>query len=258
MAPPIKPIVRTVTTAPPSDDPAQFDQAVDAFNARIPMTRAEWDTLAEAEQEFAFTVSRVAQADLVTTVYDKLAAAVRDGTTFEDFQDQVGDQLIQAWGGDIPGRLQTIFRTNVQTAYNAGRFQQMNDPDVKEARPFWQFDGIADSRQSEICADCDGVILPADDAWWTTHHPPLHHQCRSKVSPLDPDEAGERGISDSGPTTKADPGFGRAPTVGTSWKPEVDVYPDAIRDVLVKDLDEGGTADLRAHVGGGWATGWGW
>lgn len=71
----------------------------------------------------------------------------------------------------------TIFRTNVQSAYNAGAYQQRNDPAVRKRRPFWQFRAIQDARTSDLCRPLDGIVRPADDPWWKTHTPPLHHQC---------------------------------------------------------------------------------
>jgi len=68
----------------------------------------------------------------------------------------------------------TIFRTNVQTAFSHGRVRQMRDPAVTALRPFWLYDAITDGRQTDICDARDGVLLPADDPWWLNNTPPLH------------------------------------------------------------------------------------
>jgi hypothetical protein len=157
-------------------NPARFREAIAAFKKRVPMPAAEFRALEEAEREFAFTVSGVAQADLVSQVYEGIERAIRDGTTLEDFKADVGEALEQSWGGSAPARIETIFRTNVQKAYSEGRTAVFTAPAVKEARPYWRFETIDDDRRDEDCADCDGVILPADDPWWKTHTPPLHPQ----------------------------------------------------------------------------------
>ena len=64
-------------------DPLRFQEAIDDFLKRVPMTSDEYDQLEAAEQEFAFTVANVAQADLVADVYEALQSAIAEGTTFE-------------------------------------------------------------------------------------------------------------------------------------------------------------------------------
>ena len=161
------------------DDPVKFKEAIRSFRKRVPMTDDVFDQLEEDEREFAFTVAGVAQLDVVADVYEAAERAIEDGTTFEDFQDQVGESLTESWGGEQPGRLENIFRTNVLGAYNAGRYEAATAPDVLEDRPYWRFDGPEDSRNDEeTCAIIMAahVILPANDPWWQTHYPLLHFQ----------------------------------------------------------------------------------
>lgn len=131
----------------PPADPDRFEEAIAAFRKRVPMTRKEWDDLNEAQREHAFMVSEVATADVVTDVCDAIDKAITEGSTLEDFKENVGDLLESSWGGPRPGRLDTIFRTNVQTAYNAGRHAIFSAPAVKKARPYLRFDGVEDDRQ---------------------------------------------------------------------------------------------------------------
>lgn len=215
-----------------TDDPGRFEEAIRSFRKRVPITDAQWDRLTEAEREFAFKVSGVAQADLVTDAYEAIDRAIVDGTTLEDFKLEVGDALEAAWGGADPARLETIFRTNTQTAYNGGRHEVMSNPEVRKARPYLRFDGVDDARQTEICAALDGTIRPADDPFWDTHHPPLHFNCRSILTPLSAEEAGDEGVDEEPPEADADDGFGRVPTVGGDWDPETSEYPPAIANIL--------------------------
>lgn len=224
------------------DDPIRFQEAIDRFRQLVPMTDEEYEALEEAEQEFAFTVANVSQADLVAGVYDEIERAIADGTTFDDFQDAVGDSLAAAWGGEDPARLETIFRTNVMDSYSAGRYDVMTAPAVAEARPYWRFDAIGDGpRTCEICDSCGGVILPQDDPWWQTHYPILHPNCRCMATPLSADEAEAEGITDSPPDVDPAPGFGSAPagSSGSDWEPDTGDYPAAIRDELDGRLDAG-------------------
>lgn len=220
-----------------SDDPRAFKEAVQWFRSRIPMTEAEYQELSEEIQERAFKVSAVAQADLVTQVYDALDSAIADGTTFEEFKEKVGAALEESWGGEMPGRLETIFRTNVQSAYGAGRYAQQTDPVVMHRRPVWQFSAIEDDRTSDICGDLDGTTLDADDPFWDTHQPPLHFNCRSTVIALTQEEGDEEGIDSHAPEVAPDDGFGDKPDVPAGdWEPDLKDYPHSIGEVLREKL----------------------
>jgi SPP1 gp7 family putative phage head morphogenesis protein len=171
-------------------------------------------------------VADVAQVDLVADVYEAVSRAIEDGTTLEDFQDQIGDALEESWGGEEPGRLENIFRTNVMGAYNAGRYEAATAPAVLAERPYWRMDGIGDDRQTEICQACDGVVLPADHPWWQTHYPPLHFQCRDHVTTLTEEQARDAGITSSPPAVQPEPGFGAAPSgEGSDWEPDTSDLP---------------------------------
>lgn len=223
-----------VRTAGIPADPASYDSAVGALLERVPVTREEFDELSDAAQARAFTISAVAQADLVSQVLDALAAAVRDGTSFEEFKDEVGDKLERAWGGEIPGRLETIFRTNVQTAYSHGRYRIMREGAVARARPYARLDGVADQRQSDICEELDGTVLPAEEFARRRLVPPLHFNCRTGLTPLSAAEAREEGIGGR-VRAKADEGFGAAPDED-EYEPDLNGYPPEVSEILARRL----------------------
>lgn len=211
-----------------SADPVDFDEAIAWFRKRVAMTAEERASAAAEAKRRAFWVSNVAQADIVAQVWRAVDDAVTKGTPLADFKRAVGEQLRRAWGAsvnDAPWRLETIFRTNVQNAYGAGRFRQASHPDVLAERPVWMFDAILDGRETDICRACDGTKLEADAPWWATHTPPLHFNCRSSFITLSEDQAGK--ISAKAPTVDAQAGFGRAPT-DEPWRPEPNRYPEQL------------------------------
>jgi SPP1 gp7 family putative phage head morphogenesis protein len=129
----------------------------------------------------------------------------------------------------------TIFRTNLENAYSAGRHAIYTAPAVKEARPYLRFDAIGDERTCEECSALDGVIRPTDE--WTNLTPPLHFNDRCILTPLSPEEAEDEGVSDGLPPVEADEGFGGAPSEeGTDWKPDLSDYSMEIADVLRERL----------------------
>lgn len=204
------------------DFPKTADELTKHLRKVLSMPADEFYALEAQARGRAFTVSGVADLDLVTDVWRSIEQAVSHGETLEDFRARVASDLEEAWGGEIPGRIETIFRTNVQSAYAAGRYHQNNRPEVRATHPFCRFTAVMDSRTSDICEALDGTVLPSDDDFWATHQPPLHFNCRSDVSAITVEEAKEAGIDDVPPTTEPDDGFG-VPII--DWKPDLSTRP---------------------------------
>ena len=190
-----------------------FPEAVEWFLARIIIDERDRDALLFRAKSRAFWIAGVAQLDLVQQVFDAIDVALEAGVPLADFKKSVRTALASAWGKDNPHRIETIYRNAVQGSYNAGRYRQMRD--VQRRRPFWLFDAIRDSRNSTICRTRDGTILPADDPWWLSNWPQLHHRCRSTVRALRESDARRRGVSERAPTVGVEDepqrGFGTAP-----------------------------------------------
>jgi uncharacterized protein with gpF-like domain len=162
-------------------EPSDFDEAATWFLARTPMTRGQWDELSARAQRKAFMVSGVARGDVLNDVFKSIDRAIATGATLGDFRKAVQRKLEESWQGSVANpawRTEVIFRNNVQSSYNAGRIQQMRDPDVADVRPYWMFDAILDARVSEICEPFAGTILPMDHPWWKTHTPSLPKENR--------------------------------------------------------------------------------
>lgn len=211
-------------------DPLKFRQAISAFRDRVPVTSELWDQLNEEETDFAFTVAGVSQANLVVQVWDGIDSAIENGEALDDFKDRVSSMLFDQWGEADGARVETIFRTNVNEAYNDGREAIFRDPDVADDRPLWRYELIEDGDTCEICEECDGVILPADDPWWDEHRPIQHMRCRCSFAALTLEEARAEGYdgADDGQSVETQDGFGD----GEDWHPSGSDYPEEIGDVL--------------------------
>lgn len=154
-----------------------FQEAVDAFRARTPVDGPTWSSMNAAARSRAFGVAGLAQLSLVADVHKALDKSVADGETFADFKKRVGKQVQAAWAGTVknPGhRLETIYRTNLATAYSRGTWTQLQDPLTRRVRPYVLSQVQVDGRNSEICARIGTVVLPGDHPWWLSHWSPLH------------------------------------------------------------------------------------
>lgn len=208
--------------------PTEFTGAVNWFRSRLPIGSDELvDDLAKA-QEQAFWMAGVTRAQLAAEVKASLQDALAKGETFAAWKESVAPKLLHEWAGTVrnpSARMETIFINWTQQSYNNARFEQMRAPAVKRMRPFLMFDAVRDSRTSNICTVCDGTVLPADDPWWDTHRPQLHHRCRSGVRSLTERKAGRMGVTTKPPTIAADDGFGDA----KPWKPDRRTMPRELR-----------------------------
>lgn len=225
-------------------EPERFDDAVDWFGQRIPLTEELADQLGDYSGPRAWTIAGVAQLEVVDEVHQSLLSAIEKGTPFAEWQASIEAKLTKAWGGPNAHRLETVFRNATSQAYNAGRWRQINDPEVRAARPFLFFDGVIDSRTSDICRAWDGTTRPIDDPIWQTASPQLHHRCRSQLRTLTERQANARGITEqtpSDPDVQPQAGFGLTPTE-SEWKPNPTDYSSdnfneyqSKRDALAQD-----------------------
>ncbi|MXP48718.1 phage head morphogenesis protein, partial [Pantoea sp. Eser] len=146
----------------------------------------------------SFVVSGMLKQDVLTDVHGALAKGLEDGQTAAWFKDNLIPQLTRrGWMGSglkadadgvlegrklMPYRLDTIFRTNTQSAYMAGRYEKMR-ANVK-ARPYWQYVAVMDSRTRPAHAALNGRIFRWDDPIWDTIFPPNGYNCRCRVVAL--------------------------------------------------------------------------
>lgn len=199
--------------------PLPFDQAQAFFASKTPMTPEAFKALSREAQAGAFTVSGIARDDLMKDVYTSIQRAVAKGITLADFRKDISGVLkAQGWAGrENRWRVETIFRTNVLTAYNAGHYQAMaSAPTLK----YWQYDAVGDSSTRHEHAAMDGRVFEASDPIWDTWYPPNGFNCRCTVRAMGEAELRARGLEvDTGrayETIFPDPGFGTNP--GKSWQ----------------------------------------
>lgn len=195
-------------------DMLSFDEAVAWFLGRTYVDQAKRKEIALRARAKSWWIANVAQARVAQDVFDDIGRALKSGEGFEKWRKDAKAKLDKAWsltGKASAFRVETIWRNASQNAYSHGRYEQISTPAVKKARPFWMFDAVMDSRTSDVCSELNGTILGADDPWWDTHTPPLHHRCRSGIRSLRRSVAERKGIAKDAPSTAAQEGFGYAP-----------------------------------------------
>ncbi len=212
---------------PITANPARFNEAMGWFEDRVPIPADRLTELSEAAQKQAFILAGVNQMEVVMTVFNEMTKAVESGEPIEDFRKRVKAKLKGDWTKASSARLDTIFITSTQTAYNAGRYEQLKDPDVIKTREFWIFDAVLDSRTTFICNSLNGLTLPADSPAWAGNYPPMHFRCRSGIRSQTRRTTERKGgptAPDDIPTPKVPRGFGKLPTA-PQFKPRKEDFP---------------------------------
>lgn len=214
----------------------RFDAALAWFRERLALSDEEYRALERWAHQNAFWMKGVSDLRLVQDVSDEIARALDTGEPFAEFKKRVADKLAKAWGGANPHRVQTIWINNLQRAYNAGRYKAASNPAAKRFRPFWMYDAVLDSKTTIICKERDSTVLSADDPWWDSNYPPLHHRCRSAVRALTRRQAERKGLTENVHEYEsgAQNGFGRAPNEESDGAPEVGAFDQQHVDAMIE------------------------
>ncbi|MGL9774579.1 MAG: phage head morphogenesis protein [Sodalis sp. (in: enterobacteria)] len=86
----------------------------------------------------------------------------------------------------MPYRLKTIFRTNTQSAYMAGRYQRLREN--VDQRPYWRYVAVMDSHTRPGHAAGHGRVFRYDNTGWDTLFPLNGYNCRCRVRALTADQ----------------------------------------------------------------------
>lgn len=161
-----------------------FDQAIVFFRQKLNVPTDHWDDLMGEMHGKGFMVAGAVKADLLADLRGAVDRAISSGTTLAEFRKDFSG-IVERHGWVYKGgknwRTKIIYGTNVRTAYQAGRYQQMKDPDVVKARPYWEYRHGDSVQPREQHLSWDGLVLPHDDPWWNTHYPPNGWGCKCRV-----------------------------------------------------------------------------
>jgi SPP1 gp7 family putative phage head morphogenesis protein len=157
----------------------------------------------------AFTVAGVLKLDVLTDIKTALKQALNEGKTLRQFEQSLLPTLTKkGWIGNglvaeqttgelqgkqlTPRRMETIFQTNMQSSYMAGRYQTMKEN--VDNRPFWQYWAIMDKRTRPAHALLNGRVFRFDDPIWSIIFPPNGYRCRCSVRAFNQGDLDKRSL----------------------------------------------------------------
>ena len=199
-----------------------FAEAVEFFRAKLNLTTARWDEIWKGQHAKAFTVAGAMRDDLLDDFRKAVDKAIEKGTTLQDFRKDF-DAIVKRYGWSYNGsrnwRSEVIYKTNLRTAYMAGRWNQLTDPDLLKLKPYLEYRHGDSLQPRPLHLAWDGLVLPADDPWWGTHYPPNGWGCKCKVFAV-----GERDVKrmgkdgpDQSPAIEIDPKTGAPIGIDKGW-----------------------------------------
>lgn len=240
----------------------------------------------------ATTISKMTSLEMTRDIYESMEKARREGKSFNEWKKTLtaeferkgwvyghdkaisrgidGKLLADPKTGEhfgTPRRLNTIYRTNMQQAYSAARYQRYMEN--VDNRPYWQYSAVGDQRTRPAHQALNGKIYRYDDPFWATFYPPNGFNCRCTVIALGERDLKRKGIDEVGssesflvkakrPKDKlgnqeetigfklpdgtvrlADKGFDY--NVGRlTYKPNLDLYPEKLAHQFAKAEMNGG------------------
>lgn len=178
------------------------ERAVEYFQAKGLRITSNWRDMAAGAHAGAFTVAGVLKGEVLGDIRSALDDALVGGKTYEQFVKELRPRLKAKgwWGiahdpetGEVvkgramtPHRLPTVYQTNLQSAYMAGRYKaQLENAD---RRPYWKYVAILDSRTRPRHRALNGRIFRYDDPIWSVIYPPNGYNCRCRVIALSYEE----------------------------------------------------------------------
>jgi len=184
-----------------------FQQAIDYFRDKVNVKGDAWDSLWQGQHATAFTVAGAMKDDLLCDLRQSVDKAISQGMSLAEFREEFEDIVAKrGWTGfrgegseaGMAWRAKVIYDTNVRQAYNAGRWQQL------QQFPVWVYHH-GDSRNPRPAhLSWNGLTLSKDDPWWRTHFPQNGWGCKCRVEGYSKIRARLKGIE-----------IGEAPDDGT-------------------------------------------
>lgn len=173
-----------------------FAEAIASFLERKTVEPDEFYSLRDRYRAGAFTATNLAGDALRDRARLAILSQLESGATLEQAIAQIRDAEISL-GIDAASHdyLDNVVRTNVATAYGAGRLSAMTSEAVLEARPLWIYYSARDSRVSATHLQLDGHVFEAASEVAYYYSPPLRWRCRCSMSTLSLAEANARGVT---------------------------------------------------------------
>lgn len=173
--------------------------AIKYFKNKNNVRSWDWYDIWQDSHKKAFTVAKAMNKHVLEDIRTSLEKSLEQGKTFEQFKKDLKPTLQKrGWWGEMivvdkegqaekvqlgsNYRLKTIYRVNMQTAYQTGRYKTQIDN--ADNRPYWEYVAVMDSSTRPEHAMLNGLVFRYDDPFWKAFYPPNGWNCRCRVNAL--------------------------------------------------------------------------
>jgi len=154
-------------------------EAIAYMMTLVPMSYERFKSLDFAARSLAFSAVSITDQTIVRRLRDELTDALSSGESLDSFINRVGKLNL------VPAKdIETMFRTNIQRAYNVGAFSRGYDLDPNMF-PVGRLVAVIDDRTTDICKALHLRYVTRSEVMSGMMIPPFHFNCRTVLEWVD-------------------------------------------------------------------------
>ena len=170
--------------------------ALDIFLKRHPALYDDIENEIDYARQKNFWIKKVTDVNVTEKIFKQMSNTLENGGTFKEWKKDVDNILSQSGLNLSEGYLKTVFRTNMNHAYNAGIYMKMDK--YKDRYPYYQYCGTLDGREQEHTRELNGKIFKIGTPEADKYFPPNGFNCRCYTISLTADEVNPDEVVGSG------------------------------------------------------------
>lgn len=160
--------------------------ALDNFLKKHPALYTDVEKEMDYSRQKYFWIKKITDVNVTEKIFKQMSNTLENGGTFKDWKKDV-DKILSESGLKLnEGYLKTVFRTNMNHAYNAGIHLKVDK--YKERYPYYRYCGILDGREQQHTKELDGKIFKVGTPEADKYFPPNGFNCRCYTVSLTEDE----------------------------------------------------------------------
>ena len=158
-----------------------FKEQIEFFRRKANVPTNGYADIYNSEHDYAFVVAGANRNALLNDFRAAIDKAISQGTTLDGFRKdfvEIVEKHGWSYNGSFNWRTRIIYETNLNSSYQAGRYQQLRDAKF----PYMEYlhsDYVEHPR--ELHQSWDHLVLDFNDPWWNTHFPPNGYGCQCRV-----------------------------------------------------------------------------
>ncbi|MDF7669876.1 PBECR2 nuclease fold domain-containing protein [Orbaceae bacterium ESL0721] len=158
-----------------------FKEQIAFFRRKTNVPTNSYTDIYNNEHDYAFVVAGANRNALLNDFRTAIDKAISQGTTLEEFRRDFAEIVEKhgwSYNGSFNWRTRVIYETNLNSSYQAGRYQQLRDAKF----PYMEYlhnDYVEHPRK--LHESWDHLVLNFNDPWWNTHFPPNGYGCQCRV-----------------------------------------------------------------------------